>query len=106
MVLVKKANNKWRICIDFTDMNKVCPKDFYHLPWNVALVDATAHQCLSFLDAFSKYHQIMMDPKDQIHTSFRAPKAIYSYNVMPFELKNAGVTYQRMINKVLKDHIR
>lgn len=48
----------------------------------------------------------MMDPKDQIHTSFRAPKAIYSYNVMPFELKNAGVTYQRLINKVLKDHIR
>lgn len=106
VILVLKSNGKWRMCVDFTDLNKACPKDFYPLPWIDALVDTTVgYQSLSFLDAFSGYHQIKMNPEDQIHTSFRVGEVIYCYKVMPFGLKNAGVTYQIMINKVLKNHI-
>ena len=60
--MVKKANRKWRICVDFTDLNKACPKDSYPLPRVDVLVDSTAqHQLLSFMDAFFGYNQIKMD---------------------------------------------
>ena len=53
VVLVKKANGKWRICIDFTDINRACPKDSFPLPRIDLIVDATAgHELLSFMDAF------------------------------------------------------
>ena len=65
MVMVEKANGKWRMCVDFTDLNKACPKDSYHLPWVDVLVDSTArHQLLSFMDAFSGYNQIKLDEAD------------------------------------------
>ena len=65
VVLVKKANGKWRLCIDFIDINKVCPKDSFPLSWINLIVDATAGQeLLSFMDAFSGYNQISMDPSD------------------------------------------
>ena len=65
VVLVKKANGKWRLCIDFTDINKACPKDSFPLPRIDLIVDATAgHKLLSFMDAFSGYNQISMDPDD------------------------------------------
>lgn len=71
-----------------------------------SLVDSTAgYQYLSFLDTFSRYHQIKMHPEDQIHISFRAAGAIYCYNVIPFGLKNIDATYQRMVNKVFQDQI-
>ena len=57
VVMVKKANDKWRICIDFTDLNKACPKDSYPLPRIDQLVDSTAgHKLLSFMDTFSGYN--------------------------------------------------
>ena len=60
--MVKKANGKWRMCLDFTDLNKSCPKDSYPLPRVDVLVDSTAqHQLLSFMDAFFGYNQIKMD---------------------------------------------
>ena len=63
--MVEKANGKWRMCVDFTDLNKACPKDSYHLPWVDVLVDSTArHQLLSFMDAFSRYNQIKLDEAD------------------------------------------
>jgi len=71
LVLVKKPNGKWRMCIDFTDLNKACPKDSFPLPRIEQLVNSTAgHEALSFMDAYSGYNQIKLDPEDQEHTSF------------------------------------
>ena len=65
IVMVKKANRNWRMCVDFTNLNKACPKDNYPLPWIDILVNSTArHQLLSFIDAFSGYNQIKLDEAD------------------------------------------
>ena len=70
-VVVKKKNGKDRVCIDFTDFNKACPKDSFPLPLIDRLVGSTAeNELLTFMDAFSGYNQIMMNPKDQEKTSF------------------------------------
>ena len=70
VVMVKKANGKWRMCVDFTDLNKACPKDSYPLPRIDVLVYSTRHQLLSFMDTFSSYNQIKLDEADQEKTSF------------------------------------
>ena len=102
VVLVKKANGKWRMCVDFTDLNKACPKDSYPLPSIDALVDsASGCKMLSFLDAFSGYNQIKMHPRDESKTTFMTEKCSYCYKVMSFGLKNASATYQRLMDKVL-----
>ncbi|XP_013617547.1 PREDICTED: RNA-directed DNA polymerase homolog [Brassica oleracea var. oleracea] len=100
-VIVKKKNGKCRVCVDFTDLNKACPKDNFHLPHIDRLVESTAgNELLTFMDAFSGYNQIMMHPDDREKTAFITDRRIYSYKVMPFGLKNAGTTYQRLINKM------
>ena len=105
-VLVKKANGKWRVCIDFSDLNKACPKDSFPLPRIDQLVDGTAgHELLSFMDAYSGYNQIMMHEPDQEDTSFITDVGLYCYRVMPFGLKNAGATYQRLVNAMFKPQI-
>ena len=105
-MLVKKENGKWRLCIDFTDINKACPKDNFPLPRINLIVDATAgHELLSFMDAFSGYNQISMDPNDQEKTSFVTAQGTYCYRVMPFGLKNAGATYQRLVNRIFQKQI-
>ena len=69
--MVKKANGKWRMCVDFTNLNRACPKDSYPLPHIDVLVDSTArHWLLSFMDAFSRYNQIKLDKADQEKMSF------------------------------------
>ena len=104
--LVKKENSKWWLCTDFTDINKACPKDSFPLPRIDLIVDAMAgHELLSFMDAFSGYNQISMDPNDQEKTSFVTGQGTYCYRVMPFELKNAGATYQRLVNKMFQKQI-
>ena len=106
VVLVKKANGKWRLCIDLTDVNKACLKDSFPFPRIDLIVDATAgHELLSFMDAFSDYNQISMDPDDQEKTSFVTAQGTYCYRVMPFGLKNAGATYQRMMNRMFQKQI-
>ena len=78
VVLVKKANGKWRIDIYFIDVNRACPKDTFPLPWIDLIVDATiGHELLSFMDAFSGYNQISMDPDDQEKTSFVTGQGTY-----------------------------
>uniref|UniRef100_A0A2N9GA36 Integrase catalytic domain-containing protein n=1 Tax=Fagus sylvatica TaxID=28930 RepID=A0A2N9GA36_FAGSY len=105
-VVVKKKNGKWRVCIDFTDLNKACPKDPFPLPRIDQLVDsASGHAQLSFLDAFQGYHQIPMNDADQDKTTFITPKGTYCYKMMPFGLKNAGATYERMVTKMFR-HMR
>ena len=89
------------MCVDFTDLNKACPEDSYPLPRIDTLVDSTArHQLLSFVDAFSGYNQIRMDESDQEKTSFVTNQGLFCYKVMPFGLKNAESTYQRLMNKM------
>ena len=106
VVLVKKANGKWRLCIDFTDVNRAYPKDSIPLPWIDFIVQATVdYELLSFMNAFSGYNQISMDPSDQEKTSFVTGQGTYCYQVMPFGLKNAGVTYQRLVNKMFQKQI-
>ncbi|VVA39473.1 PREDICTED: Transposon, partial [Prunus dulcis] len=96
----------WRMCQDYTDLNKACPKDSFSLPRIDQLVDATAgHELLSFMDAYSGYNQIFMHPPDSEHTAFITDKGLYCYNVMPFGLKNAGATYQRLVNKIFAGYI-
>ncbi|XP_011083335.1 uncharacterized protein LOC105165873 [Sesamum indicum] len=91
---------------NFTDLNKACPKDPYPLPRIDALVDSTAgYELFSMMDAYQGYHQIFMAEEDQSKTSFVTERGIYCYKVMPFGLKNAGATYQRLVNKMFEDQI-
>ena len=101
VVLVKKANGKWRMCVNFTDLNKACPKDSFPLLRIDQLVDSSAgHKLLTFMDAFSRYNQIRMAEEDQEKTAFITTQRLYCYKVMPFGLKNVGVSYQRLVNKM------
>ena len=106
VLLVKKANGKWRLCIDFTDINRACSKDSFPLPRIDLIIDTTTgHELLNFMDAFSDYNQISMDPEDQEKTSFVTAQGTYCYHVMPFRLKNAGATYQRLVNRMFQKQI-
>lgn len=89
VVMLKKAKRKWRMCVDFTNLNRVCSKDSYSLPRINILVDSMArHQLLSFIDAFSGYNQIKLDEADQEKTSFVTIQGLFYYQVMPFGLKS------------------
>ncbi|KAJ9544850.1 hypothetical protein OSB04_024557 [Centaurea solstitialis] len=80
VVVVQKKNGKWRVCIDFTDLNKACPKDPFPLPHIDVMVDATSgHELLTFMDAYSGYNQISMHMDDQEKTAFMTDKGIYCY---------------------------
>src|SRR4051812_1182677 len=105
-VLVLKNNGTWHMCIEYTDLNKACPKDPFALPRIVQIIDSTAGcELLCFLDAYSGYHQIKMALEDQENTAFIAPLGIFCYTSMPFGLKNAGATYQRTVQNCLKEQI-
>ena len=105
-VVVKKKSEEWRVCVDFTDLNKACPKDLFPMPWIDQLLDATAgHPRMSFLDAFQGYHQISLALEDQEKTIFVTPTGNYHYKIMSFGLKNAGSTYQRMMTRMFKPQL-
>lgn len=102
-VVVKKKNGKWRVCVDFTSLNKACPKDSFPLPKIDQLVDAiSGHGRMSFLDAYMGYHQVAMYPPDEEKTAFITLKGLYCYKMMPFGLKNAEATYQRLVTKMFR----
>jgi hypothetical protein len=105
-VLVKKTNEKWRMCVDYTSLNKACPKVPFPLPRIDQIVDSTVEcELLCFLDAYSGYHQIKMKESDQLVTLFIILFGMYCYVTMPFGLQNAGATYQRCMQHVFGDHI-
>jgi hypothetical protein len=94
-VLVQKKNAaEWRMCVDYTDLNRHCPKDPFGLLCIDQIVDLTARTALlSFLDCYSRYHQIALREEDQSKTSFITSFGAYCYKSMSFGLKNAGATY-------------
>jgi hypothetical protein len=103
-VLVRKKNpNEWRMCIDYTDLNKHYPKDPFGLPRIDQVIDSTAgYDLLCFLDCYSRYHQIAIKEEDQEKTAFITTFGTYCYTTMSFGLKNAGATYQRAIQACFK----
>ena len=103
VVVVPKKGGKWRVCVNYTDLNEACSKDSFPLPRIDQIIDASVgHGKLSSLDAFSRYHQIRMHPPDVEKTTFITSHGMYYYNVMPFGLKNARVTYQRLVTKIFQ----
>jgi hypothetical protein len=105
-VIVPKANEKLRMCIDYTILNKACPKDPYPLPRIDQIVDSTSGcDLLSFLDAYSGFHQIQMSREDRKHTAFVTVDGLYCYVVMPYGLKNALPTFVWAMSKTFGDLI-
>lgn len=106
VVLVKKAHMKWHVCIDFMDLNKVCLKDSFSLPYIDQLVDVTTgYKLLSFIDAYFGYYQIFIVNEDRKKISFITDQGIYCYDVISLGLKNVGAIFQRMINKIFVEQI-
>ena len=94
------------MCVDCRELNRASLKDDFPLPHIDELVDfTTGHALLSFMDGFSGYNQIVMAPEDREKTAFTTPWGTYCYRVMPFGLKNAGATYQRVATTILHDMI-
>ena len=105
-VFVKKKTGQWRMCVDYTTLNKACPKDPFPLPRIDQIIDSTSgSEILSFQDAYSGYHQIAMKESDQLATSFITPFGSYCYVSMPFGLMNAGATYQRCMQACFSNQI-
>lgn len=106
IVPVEKKNGQVRVCVDFRNLNRACPKDDFPLPITEMVVDATTgFGALSFMDGSSGYNQIKMDPVDALDTAFRTPRGNFYYTVMPFGLKNTGTTYQRAMTYILDNLI-
>jgi hypothetical protein len=95
------------MCIDYTNLNKACPKDPYPLPRIDQIVDSTSRcDLLSLLDAYSGFHQIQMSRQDRRHTTFVIVDGLYCYVVMPYGLKNALPTFVQATSKTFGDLIR
>lgn len=106
VMIVKKASGKWRMCVDFIYLNKIRSKDSFPLPKIDQLVDSTAsYSLLRFMDMFTGYNQIPMYELDVENTAFITNVDLFCYRVMSFGLKNAGVIYQRLVNKIFKSLI-
>jgi hypothetical protein len=106
VIVPKKNTDVQRVCVDHTSLNKHCPKDPFPLPRINQIIDSTV-RCtrLSFLDAYSGYNQIKLKKEDEEKTAFITPYGVFCYQVMPFGLKNAGATYQRMMQNCLGSQI-
>ena len=108
VVPLQKKDGRWRVCVDFRDLNRATPKDEYPMPVAETLINAAAgHKMMSFMDGNAGYNQIFMAPEDMNKTAFRVPGAVglFEYLVMTFGLKNAGATYQRAMNYIFHDLI-
>ncbi|XP_023742246.1 uncharacterized protein LOC111890354 [Lactuca sativa] len=105
-VMVRKQDGSWRMCIDFSDLNKACPKDCYPLPEIDQKVESLqGFKLKCFLDAYKGYHQILMSKEDEEKTAFYTDHGTFCYTKMPFRLKNAGATYQRLVDSIFVKQI-
>nr|GEW95430.1 reverse transcriptase domain-containing protein [Tanacetum cinerariifolium] len=105
-VMVKKHDDSWRMCVDFKDLNKTCLKDGYPLreiDWKVESL--CGYPCKCFMDAYKGYHPIKMAEEDEEKTVFITSQGIFCYSKMPFGLKNAIATYQRLVDKPFQKQI-
>jgi hypothetical protein len=106
IVMVKKKNGKWRMCTDFTILNKCFQNDDFPLSRIDEVVDpAIGYEIMALLECFSRYHQIWLREEDQEKTSFIMPFGTYCYLRMPEGLKNAGPTFYRMMKVILKEQL-
>jgi hypothetical protein len=106
VVMVQKKSEKWRMCIDFTSLNKACPKENSPLPRIDKIVDCIAGcEVMSLLDCFSGYRQIHMKEEDKASTSLITPFGMYCFIRMPEGLKNVDSTFSRLTKKVLKNKV-
>nr|GEW65267.1 reverse transcriptase domain-containing protein [Tanacetum cinerariifolium] len=106
LVMVKKHDDSWRTCVDFKDLNKACPKDGYPLleiNWKVESLCGFPFKC--FLNAYKGYHQIQMKKEDEEKIAFITSQRIFCYTKIPFGLRNAGATYQRLVDKAFHKQI-
>ncbi|GJS93624.1 reverse transcriptase domain-containing protein [Tanacetum coccineum] len=106
LAIMTKSDNSWRMCVDFKDLNKACPKDGYPLPeidWKVKSLYGFPFKC--FLDPYKGYHQIQMAEEDEEKTAFITNQGIFCYTKIPFGLRNAGATYQRLVDKTFHGQI-
>ena len=98
LVIVPKKNGKWRVSVDYRELNKATQKDHFPLPFIDQVLDTlSGKKFFSFLDGFSGYNQIQIAPKDQDKTTFTFPWGNFAYRVLPFGLCNAPTTFQREI---------
>nr|GFB21329.1 reverse transcriptase domain-containing protein [Tanacetum cinerariifolium] len=100
-VMVKKHDGSWRMCVDFTDLNRACPQDCYPLleiDWKVESL--CGYPFKFFLDAYKGYRQIQLAEADEEKTAFHTGQGVYCYTKMPFGLKNADATYQKIFAAV------
>ena len=100
--MVKKANAKWRMCTNYTNLNRVCPKDYALPNFDRPLDGAFGFQLLSFLDICSEYNQIRMHPLGEEKTAFITKDTHFCYRVVPFRQKNRMATHQRLMDQVFK----
>jgi hypothetical protein len=106
VVMVPKKNRNMRMCIDFTELNKACPKDPYPLPRIDIIIDqAVGCEILSLLDCFSGYHQVWMRREDEAMTGFTTPFDIFCFVRMPEGLHNARPTFNRMMKLILGSQV-
>jgi hypothetical protein len=104
ILVCKKNSNEWRMCVDYTDLNKHCPKDPFGLPRIDQVIDSTAGcNLLCFLDSYSRYHQIAIKEEDQEKTAFITPFGAYCYTTMSFGLKNAGAPTSELSRPISRD---
>ena len=102
LVVVPKKNGKWKICVDYRDLNKSTLKDYFPLPFIDQVLDTLAgKKYFSFLNGFSGYNQIQIAPEDQEKTTFTCPWGTYAYRVLPFGLCNAPATFQKSCTRNL-----
>jgi hypothetical protein len=115
IMLVKNRNDElmptcissgWRMCVDYRKLNLSTRKDRFSLPFMDQMLERLAGKSFyCFIDGYSRYNQIVINPEDQEKTTFTCPFGTYAYRRMPFHLCNAPVTFQRCMMSIFSDYV-